>query len=92
MNLRGVKESGKAFAVPTYGFVLGVLGMVAYGLFRTATGDAPVAESAAYDDARAPAQVLRRDLVVAFEAYGAGVGTKGSRFPRGRPDRAGPLR
>jgi len=49
LNLRGVKESGRAFAVPTYGFVAGVLGMIAYGLWRTATGDAPVAESAQYD-------------------------------------------
>jgi amino acid transporter len=49
MNLRGVKESGKAFAVPTYGFVLGVLAMVGYGLFQALTGDAPQAESAAYE-------------------------------------------
>ncbi|MCY7364247.1 MAG: APC family permease [Frankiaceae bacterium] len=48
MNLRGVKESGKAFAVPTYGFVLGVAAMIAYGLFQALTGDAPQAESAAY--------------------------------------------
>jgi amino acid transporter len=48
-NLRGVKESGKAFAIPTYGFVLGVLTMVGYGLVRTAVGDTPVAESASYD-------------------------------------------
>jgi amino acid transporter len=49
MNLRGVKESGKAFAVPTYGFVVGIFAMIAYGLFRTFTGDTPVAESAVYD-------------------------------------------
>lgn len=49
MNLRGVKESGKAFAVPTYGFILGVFAMIAYGLFRALTGDSPVAESAAYE-------------------------------------------
>ena len=29
MNLRGVRESGTAFAVPTYGFMLSILGMVA---------------------------------------------------------------
>jgi amino acid transporter len=49
MNLRGVRESGTAFAVPTYLFVVGVLGMVAFGLLRTAFGDPPVAESAPYD-------------------------------------------
>jgi len=48
MNLRGVKESGKAFAVPTYGFVLGVGVMIVYGLFQTLTGDPPRAESAGY--------------------------------------------
>jgi amino acid transporter len=46
MNLRGVKESGRAFAVPVYGFVIGVFAMILLGLGRTATGDAPVAESA----------------------------------------------
>nr|WP_218566383.1 APC family permease [Vallicoccus soli] len=49
MNLRGVRESGTAFAVPTYLFVVGVLGMVVWGLLRTLLGDAPVAESAPYD-------------------------------------------
>jgi amino acid transporter len=48
MNLRGVKESGKAFAIPTYGFVLGVGSMIAYGLFQALTGEAPQAESASY--------------------------------------------
>ncbi len=48
MNLRGVKESGKAFAVPTYGFVLGVSIMIVYGLYQALTGDAPQAESAGY--------------------------------------------
>ena len=27
MNLRGVRESGTSFAVPTYGFMVGVIGM-----------------------------------------------------------------
>jgi amino acid transporter len=49
MNLRGVKESGRFFAVPTYGFVLGVVAMIVYGLVQVAGGDAPVAESAAYE-------------------------------------------
>ncbi|MFF2662922.1 APC family permease [Kitasatospora sp. NPDC058032] len=34
MNLRGVRESGTAFAVPTYAFMVGVLGMVVYGVIR----------------------------------------------------------
>ncbi len=34
MNLRGVRESGTFFAVPTYAFMVGVLTMIAWGLFR----------------------------------------------------------
>lgn len=38
MNLRGVKESGKAFAVPAYFFVLMMVLTVGFGLFRYFTG------------------------------------------------------
>ncbi|MFE9393809.1 APC family permease [Streptomyces flavidovirens] len=34
MNLRGVKESGKLFAIPTYVFVAGVFIMIAWGAYR----------------------------------------------------------
>ncbi|WP_067131155.1 APC family permease [Microtetraspora malaysiensis] len=34
MNLRGIRESGMAFAVPTYAFMIAVIGMVFWGLFR----------------------------------------------------------
>ncbi|MGW7366103.1 APC family permease [Streptomyces sp. NPDC054841] len=34
MNLRGVKESGKLFAIPTYVFVAGVFIMIAWGAFQ----------------------------------------------------------
>lgn len=34
MNLRGVKESGNLFAIPTYVFVGGVFIMIAWGAFR----------------------------------------------------------
>jgi amino acid transporter len=46
MNLRGTKESGKFFAIPTYGFVLCVFAMLAFGLLQMLGGHAPVAESA----------------------------------------------
>jgi amino acid transporter len=48
MNLRGVKESGTTFAIPTYLFVTGMLSMIAVGLTRAVLGHAPVAESAGY--------------------------------------------
>ncbi|NWF29133.1 APC family permease [Streptomyces sp. PKU-EA00015] len=34
MNLRGVKESGKLFAIPTYVFVAGVFIMILWGAFK----------------------------------------------------------
>jgi amino acid transporter len=38
INLRGVKESGTAFAVPTYFFVIMMVGTVGFGVFRYLTG------------------------------------------------------
>ncbi|MBG6134600.1 APC family permease [Longispora fulva] len=46
MNLRGVRESGRAFAVPTYLFIGGVLLMIVLGIGQALAGNAPVAESA----------------------------------------------
>jgi amino acid transporter len=40
-NIRGVRESGRIFAVPTYFFVLSFGFMIAEGLFRLATGSLP---------------------------------------------------
>ena len=48
-NLRGIKESGALFAVPTYLFVVSIVALLVWGLARAATGDAPVAESAEYE-------------------------------------------
>ena len=49
VNLRGVRESSKAFTLPTYLFIASVVVMVVVGLTRTLLGDAPVAESAGFD-------------------------------------------
>jgi amino acid transporter len=38
INLRGVKESGSAFAIPTYFFLIMMVGTVGIGLFRYFTG------------------------------------------------------
>jgi amino acid transporter len=48
MNLRGVKESGRAFAIPTYGFVACVLAMLVIGGAKALFGDGLTAESAGY--------------------------------------------
>ena len=37
-NLRGIRESGQLFAVPTYFFIVSILGMLAVGTFRYFTG------------------------------------------------------
>ena len=37
-NLRGVKESGRLFAAPTYGFIVSMLVIIGVGLVRQATG------------------------------------------------------
>jgi amino acid transporter len=37
-NLRGVKESGRIFAAPTYGFIISMLVIIGVGLVRQATG------------------------------------------------------
>ena len=34
INLRGIRESGTFFAIPTYAFMVAILGMCAYGLLR----------------------------------------------------------
>src|SRR3954463_14525593 len=48
VNLRGVKESGRAFAIPTYGFVAIVYVMLAFGFGKALFGSGVEAESAPY--------------------------------------------
>lgn len=51
INLRGVKESGTIFSVPTYIFIASMIGLIGVGLFRTASGGwvtaTPMVETAA---------------------------------------------
>ena len=46
LNLRGVRESGALFAIPTYGFMLAILGMAAWGALQLFNGDLAPVESA----------------------------------------------
>jgi amino acid transporter len=48
MNLRGVRESGVAFAVPTYLFMFSVFLMIGVALWRYSQGDVMLAESASW--------------------------------------------
>jgi len=43
-NLRGIKESGRIFAVPTYIYVVMIGGLVLYGLYRAKFGSLPLIE------------------------------------------------
>jgi len=48
VNLRGVKESGTAFAIPTYIFMVSILLMSLYGFIRYFSGSLPDSELADY--------------------------------------------
>ena len=48
VNLRGLRESGRAFAAPTYAFIAVVLTMLGLGLYKILFGDGVTAESAGY--------------------------------------------
>lgn len=41
-NLRGIRESGSIFAVPTYAFIIGLGGLIVVGFFRYFTGTADI--------------------------------------------------
>jgi amino acid transporter len=71
MNLRGVRESGRIFAVPTYLFVLGVLVLIATGFIRMLFGDTPVAESAGWSIQPEPSHVGLTGLALVFLALRA---------------------
>jgi amino acid transporter len=59
VNLRGVRESGIAFSVPTYVFIAAMLTLIGVGLYRVLTGD--VVHAAALP---APAAGPRRSSVL----------------------------
>jgi amino acid transporter len=49
LNLRGVRESGRTFAVLTYAFMIGMISMIVWGLFRgLVLGESMPAESAGF--------------------------------------------
>src|SRR6266496_1644739 len=64
MNLRGIRESGRTFAIPTYLFIGGVMLMIVLGFSQLVAGHAPVAESASYDIR--PEQVGLTGLALVF--------------------------
>jgi amino acid transporter len=70
-NLRGVRESGTAFAIPTYAFTVGVLVLITTGLLRALFGAAPRAESASWSIAPEPGYAGLAGLALLFLALRA---------------------
>ncbi|HEU4999945.1 MAG TPA: APC family permease [Lapillicoccus sp.] len=66
MNLRGVRESGKAFAVPVYAFILGILGMGIVGVIQAVTGTLGQAESAQFELIPEPEHEAMIGIATAF--------------------------
>jgi amino acid transporter len=69
INLRGVKESGTAFAIPTYGFVAIVMIMLGAGGARMLSGHPVTAESAHYQIAATGGTFV---LALALRAFASG--------------------
>lgn len=72
MNLRGVKESGTFFSIPTYLFVFGIFLMVGVGIFRVLTGNipTPLEEQVIVHDLSAATSGLT--LFIILRAFAAG--------------------
>ena len=85
LNLRGVRESGTFFAIPTYCFMVGVIFMVRYGLFRIfVLGHDVQADSAKYGIQADPQ--YRPDHRLDGHPAGSGVLLRLCRPDRGRGD------
>jgi amino acid transporter len=69
-NLRGIKESGQIFAIPTYLFIVGMLVLIGTGLFQVVTGHAVPAPPPRVTDFPAPLHPLTFFLIL--RAFAAG--------------------
>ncbi|HST67334.1 MAG TPA: APC family permease [Mycobacteriales bacterium] len=70
-NLRGIRESGTAFAIPTYLFTAGVVVLIVTGLVRVLFGSSPQAESAAWAIEPEPGHTNLTGLALVFFALRA---------------------
>ncbi|MFG1908377.1 APC family permease [Kribbella sp. NPDC048928] len=66
MNLRGVRESGAVFAVPTYIFMFSIIGMAIWGLIRLSAGNLPMAESSGFEVRPEPGSELFSGVAAVF--------------------------
>ncbi|MEP7054418.1 MAG: APC family permease, partial [Actinomycetota bacterium] len=74
INLRGVKESGTFFAIPTYGFVVGIYALLGFGLFKLlAHGSSAIqAESAGLQIHQEKTFVGLAVVLLALRAFSSG--------------------
>jgi amino acid transporter len=68
-NARGVREAGRLFALPTYGFVVAMGAMIALGLGKCALGDCP---KATVPDPAAVGTATTVSTAVALRAFASG--------------------
>jgi len=66
-NLRGIRESAKLFAAPTYLFVVSMLGLIVYGLVSIVRSSVPVIE---YDKYLEPMEAL--SILLLMRAFSSG--------------------
>jgi amino acid transporter len=72
VNLRGTRESGKAFALPTYAFIVAIGFVLVTALIRIFAGNPPVAQSASFTlDPSAQASGILV-LALALRAFASG--------------------
>jgi amino acid transporter len=69
-NLRGVKESGSFFAVPTYTFVVSMFVLILTGLYKLATGD--VTPAPPPEVVHMPAQTESLTVFLVLRSFAAG--------------------
>ncbi|MFZ4509110.1 MAG: APC family permease, partial [Fimbriimonas sp.] len=69
-NLRGVRESGAVFAVPTYGFVIGITVLLAVGIFKSIGN--PIAEPVVAPDPQIGSHMAAPFLFLILRAFAAG--------------------
>jgi amino acid transporter len=66
-NLRGIRESGKLFAAPTYVFVASMLGLIGYGVALLVSSRVPIIE---YDTYPGPLEAM--SIVLLLRAFSSG--------------------
>jgi amino acid transporter len=71
-NLRGIRESGTIFMIPTYGYIAVMLAIVGYGVVRTLLGDVePFVAPASWSEVEAGGQALGLFLILRAFSQGA---------------------